>query len=98
MNDAKWTVGSKSQFATHNPNLILDEKGDTVAQVFGVALHTTLEEAKKSERNREGLKIAHLIAAAPDLLTALKGLVEYVNGRGSLWEDARKAIAKAEGQ
>jgi hypothetical protein len=43
---------------------------------------------------------ARLIAAAPDLLEALKSLVEdttrYIPSR--LWDEARAAIAKAEGK
>lgn len=46
---------------------------------------------------------AHLIAAAPDLLAALKDLVESLNNdlddkQAAAWDAGRAAIAKAEGQ
>lgn len=50
---------------------------------------------------------AHLIAAAPDLLDALKGIYEYMeevgyvcecNGNDCLMCVAKKAISKAEGK
>lgn len=47
----------------------------------------------------ELLANAHLMAAAPDLLSALENLVASVNdGAGGAVDDARAAIAKARGQ
>lgn len=94
-----WTVGNKAKHATHNPNMIYDENGNTVAQVFAVALHTTLEEEQKSERGRKGLAIAHLIASAPDLLAVLKaayGVLVELHIERDLVATISAAIAKAE--
>ena len=41
---------------------------------------------------------ARLIAAAPDLLAALKGVVRLSDRKHEAWDRARAAIAKAEGQ
>lgn len=48
--------------------------------------------------------VAHIISAAPDMLTALRGLikhfdeaVDYIPEYMSLADDARLAVAKAEG-
>jgi hypothetical protein len=47
---------------------------------------------------------ARLIAAAPELLEALKAMLEYANNGTAIhpgalvWDDARAAIAKAEGK
>jgi hypothetical protein len=40
---------------------------------------------------------AHLIAAAPDLLAALKEVVRISDRKHDAWDAARVAIAKAEG-
>lgn len=46
----------------------------------------------------KGLANARLIAAAPELLAALKEIVSYNDDKNGLcWQDARAAIAKAEG-
>lgn len=70
---------------------------------------TYLGDTKADERKATQLANASLIAAAPDMLTALEALVEqaedaqsHIGGRGlaSLWiemEKARAAIAKAKG-
>jgi len=77
----QWTIGNKSQFATHNPSMIYDANGDAVAQVYGVPLHTTLKDAQADPRWAEGLKRARLIAAAPELLAALKAAWEGVSDK-----------------
>jgi hypothetical protein len=41
---------------------------------------------------------ARLIAAAPDLLAALKAVVAFTGAHGGPYADARAAIAKAEGR
>ena len=61
-------------------------------------------EQMPSNNESERIANAHLIAAAPDLLSALENLADYVfafegkqNICTSVWMDAREAIAKAKG-
>lgn len=46
----------------------------------------------------EGMANALLVAAAPDLLEALKGILTITDRNHVVWEKARAAIAKAEGK
>lgn len=47
----------------------------------------------------EAVANAHLIAAAPDLLQALTGLLEETEGNGCVWErKARAALSRARGK
>ena len=62
-------------------------------------------EQMPSNNESERIANAHLIAAAPDLLSALENLADYVfafegkqNICTSVWMDAREAIAKAKGE
>lgn len=71
---------------------------ELIADVFSVwsSDETTAEEAKEV-----GLKNANLIAATPDLLGALRGMVEVFGdefgmGESETVDRARAAIAKAE--
>jgi len=67
-----WEIGNKGDFGTFNPAHIYGNHGaDSVAHVYGVPLHTTLEEVD-SARYAAGLSNARLIAAAPELLEALE--------------------------
>lgn len=76
-------------------NIVIDEiyvyapesGADDVAVAADIADPLT---GKPSEAN------ARLIAAAPELLEALKDVMYWDNGKPE-WEDARAAIAKAEG-
>ncbi len=59
--------------------------------------------ATEIDRIRNGVADAHLIAAAPGLLVAIRGILDENDGRGSslnqtLIDNARAAIAKAEGK
>lgn len=65
-----WTIGRPSEYGTHNANHIF-AGGDGIANVYGIAMHTTLEEAAKMPRSAEGLANARLIAKAPDMLDML---------------------------
>lgn len=73
--------------------LVRAENGDTVARVccYGPQSETPFAQAHN----------ARLIAAAPDLLEALKGLLNYENlgayDRADVRKQARAAIAKATG-
>lgn len=70
----------------------VQEPGGRICQAYGNCLVTTDETVRANAR---------LIAAAPDLLAALKAVVESWE-TGTRWRDemgrARAAIAKAEGK
>jgi hypothetical protein len=51
-----------------------------------------------TEENEIGEANAHLVAAAPDLLAALKGVVAIADRKTDEFDRARAAIAKAEGR
>ncbi|MDX0180883.1 hypothetical protein [Sinorhizobium meliloti] len=63
----------------------------------GLACTTFLEVGCSNEDTAAN---AHLIAAAPDLLDALKGILSNPGGRCSAdqWQSGLKAVAKAEGR
>lgn len=66
-----------------------------------VAYIQTADHLKRGMRIDEGKANAALIAAAPDLLTALRGLVQFFGKTGFTTEfldEAEAAIAKAEGR
>ncbi len=99
-----WVVGTKTEFGTHNANMIFDSQDGSVAMVYGLPSNTMLEKMDE-ERYAEGKARARLIAAAPDLLEALKDLeagYERLKGQGYPVSDcqkqARAAIAKATGE
>lgn len=79
-----------------------------VASISGLWSHSTLQDIEDDIKSakmengsmlKEGLANARLIASAPDLLEALKSVVEeYQDGYGLNYIDqVRAAIAKAEG-
>lgn len=59
---------------TYNANQIHSAK-NCIAEVYGIPLHTTLEEIKDEARWQQGLANAQLITAAPELLEALEELL-----------------------
>lgn len=70
-----WSIGKTSEVNAENPtrynaNSIFDADGNAVAQVYGIHINRSLEQVE--EDGCEGLPNARLIAAAPDLLAALK--------------------------
>lgn len=65
-----WRIGTGNGY---NPSQIVDANGNGVAQVYGIPLHTRIDELGKSAAL--GLSNARLIAAAPELLAALEALV-----------------------
>lgn len=69
----KWTIGQASLHGTHNANIIWDENGDGVAQVYDLPMHTKLEDVDK-KRFAKGLKVAALIAAAPQQAARIAAL------------------------
>lgn len=55
-------------------------------------------EAQNKEQREEDLANARLIAAAPDLLSALQGVLRIADRKTAEFDAARAAIAKAEGK
>jgi hypothetical protein len=103
-----WTVGARGKYGTHNANIIFSNGGEgSVATVYGLPMHTNLEEV--DPKYAEGMANARLIAAAPELLEALREAYGYVDcipetaagGDDAAIELARRlraAIAKATGE
>ena len=89
-----WFIGMRSGA---NSNVIYAHDGkdqfyDTsVCSVYGLFLNTDIE----NQKDGEGLANARLIAAAPDLLAALKNFVDGCSVNVNAVEVARAAIAKA---
>jgi hypothetical protein len=92
-----WEVGMRGGF---NANMIYDRSGDdlhsdnAICSVFGMYQHRDIDEQKDSK----GLANARLIAAAPDLLEALKDALCALECCGKDFPAATKAsaaIAKA---
>ena len=73
--DMKWTIGMPSEHGTHNANIIFDENGEGVAQVYDTPMHTTLENVDK-KRFAQGLKYAKLIVSAPEQAARIAALEE----------------------
>lgn len=98
-----WRVGSKSG---HNVNCIYDGDDNALCQVYGLPMHSRVDDPYlKHEKNVALLKTASVISAAPDLLTALKWFIDDIDGFHTVMVDfdknvdrARAAIAKAEGR
>lgn len=104
---APWHVGMRNG---HNACHVYayngkDQYSDAgICSVYGLPMHRKLDELEESE----SFANARLIAAAPELLEALKNMVESFGGRADahLTNDknvqsvnqARAAIAKAEGK
>lgn len=104
-----WTIGFKG----HNINMIYGGDGIAVAQTF-LPLHTGVDEIPKLENNprwASELANARLIAAAPDLLAAVRACEKWIvdlaeSGDAGFWDAgkteevkaARAAIAKATGE
>ena len=95
-----WEVGMRGGF---NANLICDRSGENehtdnaICSVFGMYQHQDVDEQKDSK----GLANARLIAAAPELLEALKDALCALECCGKDYPAATKAqaaIAKATGE
>jgi len=91
------TFGADSVFS--------EDESRTICSVYGIYSNTRLEECLLSETCAEGIANARLIAAAPELLEALKEALAYNDasrlspgvGEFSWAKKCRAAIAKAEG-
>ena len=74
-----WTVGIKSvSERTFNANTVYDSNGNGICSIFGIPMHCTLEEIIRSgnSSDSEGLAIAHLSAAGPDMYVALGQFID----------------------
>ena len=87
-----WTIGRKSEFGTHNANMIYDENGNAILQVFGIASNCMLKEL--SERDADGLAIArqvvndhNTIAALREAGEKMKQILKYVNDMNKKHEE-----------
>lgn len=95
-NGASLTINeSEEAIPDHVRRRFVDEQGRRVTQ-FVATCNTNLAESRAN---------AHLIAAAPDLLAALKAMMDGAYGNPAfpdenalVEEEAAKAIAKAEGR
>lgn len=70
-----WTVGMASG---RNPNTVFAGE-DGIASVFGLPLHSKIDELDK-EWHQQPLANARLIAAAPDLLEACEAALAAFDG------------------
>lgn len=94
-----WEVGSRRGKEIYNPcNVGSTTDEQYICSVYGIPLHVRLSEIIDDERSAEGLANAHLIAAAPDLLAALKEVVSLSDRKTHVWDRAHAAIARAEGR
>ena len=85
-----WTV---SKSPSHNGYRVTSSDVDTGLDVSVFAPYGRREK----ERQEQALADAHLIAAAPDLVEALKELAFRAERHGMNTDDALAAISKAEG-
>jgi hypothetical protein len=70
-----WFIGTPSTYATYNANKVNAEKVG-ICEVYGIPLHSSLEEVEKDKRSAKGLAHARLLAAAPSMAEALAKFVE----------------------
>lgn len=90
-----WRAVIDSDFT---PGIDADDIGESIVVIGPNNLSTDLGIWGRCREEAEAN--AHLIAAAPDLLAALQTLVEQAERHdavGLYWDQARAAIAKAEG-
>lgn len=103
---SKFTIGMPREYGTHNANIIFKAgTEESVAMVYGLPMHSTLEEIQGNPRFAEGLAMARLLAAAPELLAVLERIIgdlAHVDELPAVLseldiEQARSVIAKAKG-
>jgi hypothetical protein len=76
-----WRVGKETEYGTFNPTTVQTETGEGIANVFGIPLHTKLEQL--DDTSAEGLANAKLIAASPEMLAIIQKLAN-IAGYGEL--------------
>lgn len=92
-----WEIGTPNGF---NANHVYASGDKSVAMVYGISMYTTKQEAEESTMCAEGMANARLIAAAPEMLAALKECLQNTGGgwiAASVIERAEAVIAKATG-
>lgn len=102
-----WRIGNHRGFNADHIQAVRDpDEEKSICNVYGIYLHSTVGDVANEPRCAEGLANARLIAAAPDLLAALKqvrGKIDKeIRRGGGIFADAElryidAAIAKAEG-
>jgi hypothetical protein len=101
-----WHVGDVHGF---NANIIRAENGEHISSVYGIPFNCEVSDPYLVQKRPEQFANAHLIAAAPELLEALKKLMlakeekaqhgdtpVYRALKTVAWDAARAAVAKAE--
>lgn len=84
----------------HNTDMPVKNSGwGTVANDDGLCICEVWQDIDMSVEKGKQIAAAnaHLIAAAPDLLAALKEVVTISDRKHDAWDRAKAAIAKAEG-
>jgi len=100
-----WIVGT---LTGHNANIVYgppsspdDYSEDSICSVYGLPMHTKIENVDPS-RWSTGLANARLIAAAPELLESLQRILAQLDKTGAIKviavDSALRAIAKATGE
>lgn len=73
-----YTVGQPSRFGVFNPVNLYADGENVVAQVAGINLNTTLEEAERADRCVQGLANARFFCAAADPATGYLAMLTEV--------------------
>jgi hypothetical protein len=81
-----WTAQSNGHYG-----FIIEHEGSSIAAVWGQKINMNATPLPASAN-------ACLIAAAPDLLEALKGVIAVADRKTNEFDAARAAIAKATGE
>lgn len=92
-----WHIGNPQTYATYNANQINSETVG-ICEVYGIPLHSTLEEVEKDKRSKIGLANAKFLSAAPAMAEALAQLVR-IQGEDlpshPAWKKALSALLSA---
>jgi hypothetical protein len=92
-----WHLGSHGeQYNFAHVRAGSDDSAETIAEVFGLYINT----GRAGQKNEEAIANARLIAAAPELLAALKACREAFvpeGGNADLWVEVDAALVRAEG-
>lgn len=72
--EGPWRIGMRVEGSGRilNADKIFDANDDAVCSVYGVPMHSSLDEFASDPKYADGVRMLHLIAAAPDLYAALE--------------------------